>query len=64
VSAAKSAAQNVLNELVDQGVIGGWQSLTAELNVDTLDIAVEIQPPVPVNFVPVTVHLTTLSIAA
>jgi len=66
LNAAKSAAIQVLGELVDLGAITSWQNLTLELASDVLDVDVEIAPVVPVNFVRTTLHLvpTLLSAAA
>ena len=64
VVAAKTAAEQILNLMQDEGVIVTYQGLSVELNVDTLVVGVEISPVIPVNFVTATIHLTAATISA
>lgn len=64
VVAAKTAAEQILNLMQDEGVIVAYQGLSVELNVDTLVVGVEISPVIPVNFVTATIHLTAATISA
>lgn len=64
VNAAKGVAINSLGLLVDAGVLVEWRSLNIELIVDVLEVAVEIAPVIPINFVKNTLHLVTVRQAA
>ena len=66
VNAALGIAVAVLGQLIDPtvNVITAWRNLTVELDVDTLTVDVEIAPVIPVNFVPLRVHLVTSSFSA
>lgn len=64
IAAARSAATSILSLMVTEGVITQFQSLTVELSGDTLVVAVEIAPVIPINFVTATVHLVTLPVSA
>lgn len=64
VNAAKGVAINSLGLLVDAGVLVEWRSLNVELIVDVLEVAVEIAPVIPINFVKNTLHLVTVRQAA
>lgn len=61
LAAGKAAATNILNQLVTEGTIVQWRSLSMTLNGDTLDVSVEIAPITPINFVKATVHLVTVT---
>lgn len=60
VNDIKAEALNVLGLLVDAKIIVAHRALSVELNVDVADVAVEIAPVLPINFVPTTVHLVTV----
>jgi hypothetical protein len=64
VESVKNTARQLLNTLVEEQTIVAWQSLTVSLNGDVLTVSVEISPPIPVNFIPVTVYLTAASFTA
>ena len=64
VNAGKGIAVAQLGKLVDQGVLVAWQGLTLELTLDVLEVAAEIAPVIPINFIPTTMHLVTVSQAA
>jgi hypothetical protein len=63
LAATRAVATQILDIMVSEGVITQYQSLTIELNVDTLVVAVEIAPIIPINFVTATVHLVTVPIS-
>jgi hypothetical protein len=60
VNALKAIAINALGLLKDAGVIIDSRSLSIELIVDVMEVSVEIAAAIPVNFVPITVHLNTV----
>lgn len=60
VNAAKGVAINTLGLLVDAGILVAWRSLAIELILDVLEVAVEMAPVIPVNFVKNTLHLVTI----
>jgi hypothetical protein len=62
LDATRAAASQILGLMLSEGIIVQWQSLSIELNVDTLVVAVEIAPIIPVNFVTATVHLVTVDL--
>ena len=62
LAATRGAAVAILNIMQSEGVIVRWQALTIELQADTLVVAVEIAPIIPVNFVTATVHLVTIDL--
>lgn len=64
LSAAKGMAVNTLGLLVDNDVITSYDKLKLNLVVDVMEVSVEMAPIIPVNFVPITIHLTTIAQAA
>lgn len=64
INAAKSAADGVLEQLVREEIIAAYKKPAFELSLDVLRMDVEIAVIAPVNFVPITVNLKPLSIAA
>ena len=60
IIAAKSVAMNILDLMVDEKILVAWRSLSLELSLDTLEVSVEMAPVLPINFVPITVHLVTI----
>jgi len=60
VNAGKSAAINKLGLLIDEEAMVAHQALNIELIVDTLEMSVQVAPAVPINFVPITIHLITI----
>ena len=60
INAAKGFSITTLGLLVDAGVLTAWQSLSFDLSVDVLTVAVQIAPVIPINFVKTTLHLITL----
>lgn len=60
----KTEAVNRLGELLDEEVITSWRSLNVSIaSADVLEIAVEIAPVAPINFIPITIHLVTAAAA-
>lgn len=64
INAAKGISITTLGLLVDESVLVAWQSLTFDLSVDVLTVAVQIAPVIPINFVKSTLHLVTIRQAA
>lgn len=64
--ALKGIAVDELNKLADpvEGVIVRWRNLTIEQVGDVFPISVEIAPVLPINFIPITVHLVAARAAA
>jgi len=58
-NAAKGLAVNILGLLVNVAIVA-WRSLDVKLLLDVLEVAVEISPVLPVNFVKNTLHLVTI----
>lgn len=58
-NAAKGIAVNQLGLLIDVSLIA-WRSLEIDLILDVLELAVEIAPALPVNFVKSTMHLVAV----
>jgi hypothetical protein len=58
-NAAKGIAVNQLGLLVDVAIVA-WRSLDISLALDVLELAVEIAPALPINFVQNTFHLVTV----
>lgn len=63
-AAIKGLAAGVLAELVDDEIIVAWQGLQVEQIADSFPVAVEMSPVLPINFIPITVHVTAVRIAA
>jgi hypothetical protein len=64
VNAAIGMGTNILGLLSDELAITSWRSQAAELLADVLEMSVELAPVIPINFVPITVHLANYSISA
>lgn len=64
INAAKSVALATLGALVDQQILVAFRSLDIQLVVDVLEVAVEIAPVIPINFVRNTLHLVSIRQAA
>lgn len=64
LAVAKALATGVLDLLVANGIIVAWRSLQMELVLDRLEVSVELAPVLPINFVPITVHLVTVPLTA
>ncbi len=60
----KSIAQAELEELLKDDIIVAFQGLSVEQIGDTFPISVQIAPVLPINFIPVTVHLVAVRVAA
>lgn len=59
VNAAKGVAVNALGLLVGVSLVA-WRSLDIQLVLDVLELAVEISPVLPINFVQSTIHLVAI----
>lgn len=57
----RARAMDMLNKMVQEGIIVSWRSLSFDLNADVLAVSVELAPVAPINFVPTVVHLATVS---
>jgi hypothetical protein len=64
VAALKGLANDVLGRLVDDEIIVAYRNLQVEQVGDVFPISVEISPVLPINFVPITVHLVATQLAA
>lgn len=66
VGIIKGLATDILERLVTDEIIAGWKpaTLTVTQIGDVFPVSVEIAPVVPINFIPVTIHLVPLSAAA
>lgn len=64
LATVKGLALGVLDRLVGEGIIVAHRSLQLELLLDTLNVSVELAPVLPINFVPITVHLVTVPLSA
>lgn len=64
LASIKGLAQDVLERLIDDEIIVAFKSLTVEQIADVFPISVEIAPVLPVNFIPITVHLVAIRAAA
>lgn len=51
-------AQAELDKMVDEEVIFAWKSLQVEQVGDVFPVSVEMAPIGPINFVPITIHVT------
>jgi len=63
-AAIKGLANDVLSRLIDDEIIVAFRALQVEQIGDVFPVSVEIAPVVPVNFIPITVHLVALRTAA
>ncbi|MFA4944442.1 MAG: hypothetical protein WC789_07050 [Lentisphaeria bacterium] len=64
VNAAIGNGTNLLGLLSDELVITSWRSQAAELLNDMLEMSVELSPVMPINFVPITIHLANFQLTA
>ena len=66
VGVIKGIAIDTLERLVTDEIIAGFkpETLTVEQVGDVFPVSVEIAPIVPINFIPITVHLVPLQSAA
>lgn len=60
INAATGVAMNILGLLVVEGVLTAWRSLAMDLTLDVLEVALEIAPVLPINFVKNIIHLVTI----
>jgi len=58
-NAAKGLAVNILGLMVGVSLVA-WQSLDVQLVLDVLEVAAQIAPVLPINFVTSTLHLVTI----
>lgn len=56
-NAVKSIAIGILGQLVQAGIIAAYSGLTVTPNNDKFEVAVNLAPALPVNFVPITLYL-------
>lgn len=61
INAAKGKAINKLGMLVSEGALTMWRALDFELVIDVLQVSVELAPVLPINFVKIINHFTTVS---
>lgn len=64
VGAIKGLANAELSAQVDDEIIVAFRSVTVEQIGDVFPVSVEIAPVLPINFIPVTVHVVTLRAVA
>lgn len=64
VNAAIGVGTNLLGLLSDELVITSWRSQAAEILADVMEMSVELAPVIPINFVPITIHLANFAITA
>jgi len=64
VASLKGLASDILGRLVDDDIIVLWRALTVEQIGDVFPVSVEIAPILPINFIPITVHLVAVRTAA
>ena len=57
VAAIKGLANDELSRLIDEEIIFAYRALQVEQVGDVFPVSVEIAPILPVNFIPITVHL-------
>lgn len=63
IATIKSLAQDTLERLVTDEIIVAFKSLAVEQIGDVFPVSVEIAPVVPVNFIPIVVHLVAVRAA-
>ncbi|MCH9837361.1 hypothetical protein K0U83_16985 [bacterium] len=63
-AALKGLANAVLSRLVDDEIIVAYRSLQVDQVGDVFPVSVEVAPVLPINFIPITVHLVAVKIAA
>jgi hypothetical protein len=64
VAALKGLANDRLGKLIDDEIIFAFRNLQVEQVGDVFPISVEIAPILPINFIPITVHLVAARAAA
>ena len=64
VGTLKGLANDELQRLVDDQIIVAYRALQVEQVGDVFPVSVEIAPVLPINFIPITVHLVVTRIAA
>lgn len=64
VAVIKGLAFDALERLVTDQIIVAFRSVTVEQIGDTFPVSVEIAPVLPINFIPITVHLVAVRAAA
>lgn len=64
VAVIKGLAFDVLERLVTDQIIVAFRSVAVEQIGDTFPVSVELAPVLPINFIPVTVHLVAVRAAA
>jgi len=63
-AAIKGLAAGALGAMVQEGYIVAWKSLQVEQIGDVFPVSVEVAPVLPINFIPITVHLVAVRVAA
>jgi hypothetical protein len=64
VTVLKGLANAELGNLINDGIIVAYRSLQIEQVGDVFPVSVEIAPVLPINFIPITVHLVAVRAAA
>jgi len=64
VGTIKGLANDELGRLVDDQIIVAYRALQVEQVGDVFPVSVEIAPVLPINFIPITVHLVVARVAA
>jgi hypothetical protein len=63
-AAIKGLANDVLGRLIDDEIIVAYKALQVDQIGDVFPVSVEIAPVLPINFIPITVHLVAVRAAA
>ena len=63
-AAIKGLANDVLGRLIDDEIIVAYRALQVDQIGDVFPVSVEIAPVLPINFIPITVHLVAVRAAA
>lgn len=64
VASIKGLANAVAQELVDDQIIVAYRALQVEQVGDVFPVSIEMAPVLPINFIPATIHLVSVRIAA
>lgn len=64
LGAMKGLANDTMGRQVDDEIVAAYRSITIEQIGDVFPVSMELAPIGPVNFIPVTVHLTVLNSTA
>lgn len=64
VAVIKGLANDTLGRLIDDEIIVAYRALQVEQVGDVFPVSVEIAPVLPINFIPITVHLVAVRAAA